>query len=560
MMLRQPLWLWLWAAALVLALLAIMPLGTAVRVALALLVVCAAAWAWRRAIPAAGLEGIPDLPPAGYRQPVVLVCGDGLDDLFGVQAPASLALRTTAQGCYVRVADFEQLGPVTERLLSQRPEWAGRLSVMLVLNPGQHSDGERLGGRLQAFRHQLKVARRGASALPLALVSYLQASQGEGPWFSWHAGQSDASVLQAGACSSLTAWQRQGDHTARASQCVKVNAAAAWLGDVVLPGLLGRNTRESLGTALVYAVTWVPLLPGATANNLWQQWLGKKVGVFDAGRVEGPPMPLPFPDPLLHLLPAQGQPPAQRGALAMAVWLLALAGLVAMASSAWHNRQLLREASADLEVYTAMPAASPMRRAQALAALQQHGARLDSYYRNGAPLGLGFGLYRGERMRLPVLAVLGHQAPALAAAQVATPGAIRLDSLSLFNSGSAQLKPESTKVLVSALVGIKAQPGWLIVIGGHTDATGSSEHNLQLSRARAAAVRDWMAHMGDFHDSCFAVQGFGASQPIASNDSEDGRAANRRVDIRLVPEAGACVLATTGPGRQTLSQPATAID
>jgi type VI secretion system protein VasL len=120
------------------------------------------------------------------------------------------------------------------------------------------------------------------------------------------------------------------------------------------------------------------------------------------------------------------------------------------------------------------------------------------------------------------------------------PEPVRMDSLSLFDAGSAELKPGSTKVLISALVDIKAQPGWLIVIAGHTDATGNAEQNLQLSRARALAVRDWMQRMSDIPDSCFAVQGVAASQPIASNDTEAGREANRRVDIRLVPQVGAC--------------------
>ncbi|MCY1184437.1 hypothetical protein D9M73_251320 [compost metagenome] len=55
-----------------------------------------------------------------------------------------------------------------------------------------------------------------------------------------------------------------------------------------------------------------------------------------------------------------------------------------------------------------------------------------------------------------------------------------------------------------------------------------------------------MQRMGGIPDSCFAVQGFGKSQPIASNDTEEGRQANRRVDIRLVPEVGACGLPTAG--------------
>ncbi|WP_426127812.1 OmpA family protein [Pseudomonas sp. DWP1b1] len=131
--------------------------------------------------------------------------------------------------------------------------------------------------------------------------------------------------------------------------------------------------------------------------------------------------------------------------------------------------------------------------------------------------------------------------------QPSMPEPVRLDSLSLFDAGSAALKPDSTKVLINALVGIKAQPGWLIVIAGHSDATGAMEQNLTLSHARASAVRDWMQRMGDIPDSCFAVQGLAANQPIASNETEAGRTANRRVDIQLVPQVGACEqMAPTG--------------
>lgn len=121
-----------------------------------------------------------------------------------------------------------------------------------------------------------------------------------------------------------------------------------------------------------------------------------------------------------------------------------------------------------------------------------------------------------------------------------TPEPIQLNSLNLFAPGSAELKPGSTKLLVNALVGIKAQPGWLIVITGHADARGDASKNLDLSRARASAVRDWMQRMGDIPDSCFAVQGVAARQPVSSNDTLNGRAENRRVDIRLVPEGNAC--------------------
>jgi type VI secretion system protein VasL len=159
------------------------------------------------------------------------------------------------------------------------------------------------------------------------------------------------------------------------------------------------------------------------------------------------------------------------------------------------------------------------------------------------------GLWLGAMSALIVLACGGwwgatdggmQRLTSLLRQEQAMPAPVRLDSLALFDAGSAELKPGSTKVLINALVDIKAQPGWLIVISGHSDDRGDREQNLQLSHARASAVRGWMQRMGDIPDSCFAVQGVGASQPTASNDSASGRAANRRVDINLVPQAGAC--------------------
>jgi outer membrane protein OmpA-like peptidoglycan-associated protein len=128
--------------------------------------------------------------------------------------------------------------------------------------------------------------------------------------------------------------------------------------------------------------------------------------------------------------------------------------------------------------------------------------------------------------------------------------------MSLFDSGKAALKDGSTKVLVNALVGIKAKPGWLIVVSGHTDNTGSVSLNQTLSLQRAEAVRQWMRDTGDVPESCFAVQGYGDSRPIESNDTPDGRAQNRRVEISLVPQADACRLpdtTTTSPDESDAS-------
>ena len=130
--------------------------------------------------------------------------------------------------------------------------------------------------------------------------------------------------------------------------------------------------------------------------------------------------------------------------------------------------------------------------------------------------------------------------PPLKPAEKTAPKIIRLDSMSLFDTGRWVLKPGSTKLLVNSLVGIKAKPGWLIVVAGHTDSTGDDKSNQILSLKRAESVRDWMRDTGDVPESCFAVQGYGESRPVAPNDTAEGRALNRRVEISLVPQANAC--------------------
>lgn len=564
--------LWLWAGTLAwVLLLMVLPFAGWLSIVAALVVVIAVAWGWIRVgrrFARQGqqlvLVGDTSLPPPAYRQPVVLVCGDGLTGLFGAVPAGQLALRTTSQGCYVRVPALDQLMAVANGIQALRPDWGGQLSVMFNVNPGEHTDAEELAGQVRALCNQIAVVRKRGIALPLMVVSYLQAAKGEGAWFSWETGQLEPFVREAGACVSLTDWQRQvtdgATRAARLCSSVQISSAATWLKETVHAHFEPRHTQP----ALICAITLVTVLPQRVAGNLWQQWLRDKVGLIDAGQpLPGDRSDLPFPDPLLNLLPLHARRSAVVRAGVVAGWLFAGAGIVALVSSAWQNNLLLRQVSDDLRRYVAIPVAERRdqpqfaMREQAVAVLRQDAMRLDAYYRQGEPLALGLGLYRGERLRLPLLAVIAdHRQPPALPILAKIPSPVRLDSLSLFATGSAELKSGSTKVLISALVNIKAQPGWLIVIAGHTDITGNPEQNLELSRARAASVRDWMQRMGDIPDSCFAVQGFGANQPVASNDTEVGRAANRRVDIRLVPEVGACVLPVAAPDRHPLSHPA----
>lgn len=103
-----------------------------------------------------------------------------------------------------------------------------------------------------------------------------------------------------------------------------------------------------------------------------------------------------------------------------------------------------------------------------------------------------------------------------------------------FDVGSAAIKPAFRNTLDTVSRSLVQYPDSLIDVYGHTDSTGSNSLNQRLSEQRAQAVTNYMTQQG-VSNARIRYQGFGESQPIASNDSVDGRALNRRVEIKIVP-------------------------
>jgi len=100
-----------------------------------------------------------------------------------------------------------------------------------------------------------------------------------------------------------------------------------------------------------------------------------------------------------------------------------------------------------------------------------------------------------------------------------------------FPTGSAQIPDYSTSFLNKAAAAIKMAPAGLVIeIGGHTDNTGDPAANLSLSQQRADAVRSYLVQQG-VPDSQLKAVGYGDSHPIASNDTEEGRFRNRRIEF-----------------------------
>jgi outer membrane protein OmpA-like peptidoglycan-associated protein len=105
----------------------------------------------------------------------------------------------------------------------------------------------------------------------------------------------------------------------------------------------------------------------------------------------------------------------------------------------------------------------------------------------------------------------------------------------LFETGETQLRTESMDSLVEVVDLLQSEPDKLIRIEGHTDSTGNPDANLRISQQRADAVLGALVSLGVAADRVTSV-GMGQDFPIASNDTEDGRAQNRRVDVILLDD------------------------
>jgi outer membrane protein OmpA-like peptidoglycan-associated protein len=106
----------------------------------------------------------------------------------------------------------------------------------------------------------------------------------------------------------------------------------------------------------------------------------------------------------------------------------------------------------------------------------------------------------------------------------------------LFDTGKYTLKPGARERLAKVAGILLAYPGLRVQVEGHTDSVGSDDFNQTLSEERAGTVRDYLTQQGVSRDS-ISAQGFGKTQPVASNDTAAGRQQTRRVDLVVSGEA-----------------------
>lgn len=391
-------------------------------------------------------------PPESHTGPVVMVCGDVDDDMFA-RGPG----RGTAEGWFLRVSDPAELTILAGELLARSPIMAGQLAVMFRCLPDRHEDEALMRASLKAVRLQLKQLR-GLTGYTAPVVLNAEFSGPETPWIVVR-GNAALVCRDDGPAITLSEWQRA---ALTATVQPFLAEATAMLHRVMLDEL---EKADRLCPPLrPFAVTLRFGEIRTSPTALWPQWLFRQTRITPSDRVGTYERHWHFADPILPLLapyttPLQGGKTGRR-----VVMVLLLCTLGAIALSVRHNQALICKVSADLQRWTAIPMTHYAPKVQALHALQQDALLLERWQRQGEPHRYGLGLYPGNRLWLAVQQAIDIYEPPPPPPEPQpkpkpVPKIVRLDSMSLFDSGKSVLKAGSSKMLVNALVGVKAKPG-----------------------------------------------------------------------------------------------------
>jgi outer membrane protein OmpA-like peptidoglycan-associated protein len=123
-------------------------------------------------------------------------------------------------------------------------------------------------------------------------------------------------------------------------------------------------------------------------------------------------------------------------------------------------------------------------------------------------------------------------APAPAPAPMAPPPAYVIEDVN-FDHDKSTLKPTATDTLDQVATGLRHQPDVRYEVAGHTDSDGSDAYNQSLSERRAASVQKYLIDR-DVDSRQLSTRGYGETNPVATNATKEGRAKNRRVEVRPI--------------------------
>ena len=105
-----------------------------------------------------------------------------------------------------------------------------------------------------------------------------------------------------------------------------------------------------------------------------------------------------------------------------------------------------------------------------------------------------------------------------------------------FPPGQSEIQTDNFPLMNKIIRAIDIFPNAKVEVTGHTDSTGAEKINQTLSQARAEKVGKFLSDVGGIATKRITARGYGESRPVASNETREGRAENRRVEIRIINE------------------------
>ncbi len=503
-----------------------------------------------------------DLLPAKqrYRLPILLVTGSGAKDFF----PDDLSLAhsnilVSSEAVWIYVDEYSHLPIVYDSLIAKWPDMLGRIGIFLALIPEIENEQGILIAKLQAFRQSwVDTSKIAKYSLPVYLSVHIGFNdliydEVESIPPQWFQVKNHNLYLLDRYLSPITSWINDSkistkERERRLSLQAFLNETKDWIEKVVLSTLA--DSKQPVAKCMPVAAAIYPVNQETVNNNIIQiQWESLTTMTLpNTRKIQENVSP---PDDLVKYMPiAYPFSPIS----SMICGLLIITSLFIMGclgASFKNNIKLAKQVESDIVFYNSIGMDNYEEKRKALEILKNDRIMLNKYFSQGEPVRLSVGLYHGQQLIEPLnIAISNYVAkpPEVKEPQVVLPMVIRLDSLSLFETGQSNLKPDSTKILINALVEMQKQintnqeTGWLILIGGHTDSTGNEDKNIQLSLDRAISVRNWFMKTSDMPETCFAIQGYGSKKPLVDNDTVENRAKNRRVEISLVPQMSNCIM------------------
>jgi outer membrane protein OmpA-like peptidoglycan-associated protein len=479
-------------------------------------------------------------PDKAHELPVILVAGPYAAAVFtGGARMCTLRGTSDAVWMLVRTPDELAVSIATIKDSHQRlPD-----AVLIPVVPDGNRDDAVIRQEFSRWRYELdQTVRQRAGVLPcyIAIYACLSANGDAAADPIWFGDVMDLSTTQPEiqhARQAVSLIRRQLDQAwlaitqpALATRAALGHAVFDWLEDAALLSILSSLASTaplSLRGLLLSDIGYSPVRPGA-----WTRWLTGKTGLQPCP-IPPKTQPLPLPriaarTPVHRAAKSERQRP--RWSALHAVAASAALVVASIGVSTWINSRPAARVAGELDAFLRTPAAQADTKRERPEALRGQYAELARDANTGVASGLGSARDQGEALQ----AALEH-----VVSKSDQPRGMTIDNLSLFDSGKTALKLGAEPKLKAALDLILANPDKRILIAGHTDDVGTSAANLALSEARARAIRDWFVYTASLPVTRFAIQGYGDTRPVASNEDSLGREMNRRVEITLVPDTRA---------------------